>query len=61
MTDFGYAVSVSGGPLSPGGVTGISVLGDDGNDTLRIDASTGTIPATLDGGNGDDTLIGGNG
>ncbi|MEM1062673.1 MAG: calcium-binding protein, partial [Planctomycetota bacterium] len=42
-------------------VTGLIVNAGDGNDVITIDASLGTIPATLLGEAGDDTLTGGSG
>ena len=40
---------------------GVSLQGRDGNDTLTIDASMGTITTQIYGGNGDDILNGGAG
>src|SRR5262245_40431836 len=47
-------------------VTSILLKGGSGDDTLRIDETTGgvftdTIPTTFDGGSGDDAMIGGSG
>jgi len=41
-------------------LSGISVMGVGGNDTISIDSSI-TLPVTLDGGSGNDELIGGGG
>src|SRR5207244_3834968 len=44
-----------------GSMTSAQVSGADGNDTITIDPSLGTLPITLLGEAGDDQLIGGSG
>jgi len=50
--------TVSGVPLT--GLTGVVVVGGEGNDSLSADSSL-TLPLTLRGGAGNDTLVGGGG
>jgi hypothetical protein len=47
--------------FSAADVTAIEVNGGNGDDTVRVDETTGvfTIPTTIDGGNGNDNLTGG--
>jgi Ca2+-binding RTX toxin-like protein len=49
--------------FSAANVDAIDVNAGNGNDTVRVDETTGTftIPTTIDGGNGNDTLTGGSG
>jgi hypothetical protein len=49
--------------FSAADVTAIEVNGGNGDDTVRVDETTGvfTIPTTIDGGNGNDNLTGGSG
>src|SRR5687768_790107 len=66
VTDTGFGTSVSGDAACPGGacpaamVTSIVVNGGDGFDSLTVDAAI-TLPATLNGGNHNDTMVGGAG
>jgi Ca2+-binding RTX toxin-like protein len=55
LTVVGNGASVGGSPFN--GVKRITVNGADGDD--RLDASTLSLPVALNGGNGNDTLIGG--
>jgi Ca2+-binding RTX toxin-like protein len=58
----GGAVPVQGGTSTVANTSLIQMFGQDGDDTLQIDESTGALPAAnLFGGNGNDTLIGGSG
>src|SRR3954453_4819168 len=59
QVDAGSAVvSVAGDSF-----TRIAIKGGNGDDVVRFDGINGAIntPATIDGGNGDDTLLGGSG
>jgi RHS repeat-associated protein len=67
ITDSGSTITAPSGctavdahtvTCSSSGITSIVMNGDDGNDTLRSSSST---PATINGGTGNDTIIGGPG
>ncbi|QOZ32426.1 S-layer family protein [Bradyrhizobium sp. CCBAU 53421] len=54
----GGAVPITGGPSATANTTAISILGQDGNDTVTLDASAGGLPpVALDGGAGNDTAV----
>ncbi|WP_076865758.1 beta strand repeat-containing protein [Bradyrhizobium mercantei] len=54
----GGAVPITGGPATTANTTAINILGQDGNDTVTLDASQGALPpVTLDGGTGNDTAV----
>ena len=58
----GGAVSISGGIATLGNTDLIKVLGNGGNDIIRLDEANGALPAAqIYGGSGDDTLTGGSG
>ncbi|QOZ27723.1 calcium-binding protein [Bradyrhizobium sp. CCBAU 51753] len=52
----GGAVPIAGGPSTTANTTAVQVLGQDGSDTLTLDASNGALPnIVLEGGNNTDT------
>jgi hypothetical protein len=58
----GGAVPIDGGQATVGNTTQIEITGQAGNDTIKLDESTGVLPnAKLSGGAGNDMLIGGSG
>jgi Ca2+-binding RTX toxin-like protein len=58
----GGAVPVAGGTPTVANTTLIRILGNRGNDSLRLDESNGTLPkAVIKGGPGNDLLAGGSG
>ncbi|GKQ54703.1 calcium-binding protein [Bradyrhizobium sp. Ce-3] len=58
ITVNGGAVPITGGPATIANTTAIDILGQDGNDTITLDASQGALPpVALDGGAGTDTAM----
>jgi Ca2+-binding RTX toxin-like protein len=58
----GGAVPIVGGVPTLANVRVIQLLGQGGNDSLRLDESNGALPAALlSGGDGNDSLSGGSG
>jgi Ca2+-binding RTX toxin-like protein len=58
----GGAVTIVGGTPTVANTTRIRMLGNRGNDTLRLDETNGALPAAvMFGGTGNDSLVGGSG
>ena len=57
---FGTSVITESGFANYGGVTGINVDGNGGDDVIDLSAYTGNVPTTLSGGDGNDTIRGQN-
>src|SRR5262249_57004452 len=56
----GGAVAIQGGPATVANTRLILLNGGGGNDSLRLDETNGPLPlARLDGGPGNDVLVGG--
>ncbi|WP_074125096.1 calcium-binding protein [Bradyrhizobium sp. NAS96.2] len=54
----GGAVPIMGEPATTANTTAVDILGQDGNDTVTLDASQGALPpVTLNGGAGSDTAV----
>ena len=58
----GGAVAIAGGAPTVANTTLIRILGNRGNDNLRLDQTNGAMPnAFMNGGVGNDTMVGGSG
>ncbi|MDH2386282.1 hypothetical protein [Bradyrhizobium sp. CER78] len=54
----GGAVPITGRPATTANTTAVDILGQDGNDTVTLDASQGALPpVTSNGGAGSDTAV----